>query len=105
LQPRLEVARLNGPFDLTFDAAGNLYSANYFDGSVSKITPAGVVSAFASSGLGQGLSGIALPEPGWDLLVLAGILGVLGLAGWRRARASAEKTLWTRVFRGRVPRL
>jgi formylglycine-generating enzyme len=27
------------------------------------------------------------PEPGGDLLVMAGTLGVLGLAAWRRARA------------------
>ena len=35
------------PYGLAFDAAGNLYVANYAN-TVSKVTPAGVVSPFAS---------------------------------------------------------
>ncbi len=36
------------PDALAFDAAGNLYVANYGGGTISKVTPAGVVSTFAS---------------------------------------------------------
>ena len=42
---------LNGPVGLAFDAAGNLYVANYGNSTISKVTPAGVVSTFVSSGL------------------------------------------------------
>ena len=38
----------NGPAGLAFDPAGNLYVANTGNGTVSKVTPAGVVSTFAS---------------------------------------------------------
>src|SRR5262249_20688594 len=39
---------LNSPRGLAFDASGNLYVANSLDGTVSKVTPAGVLSTFAS---------------------------------------------------------
>ena len=42
---------LNGPEGLAFDAAGNLYVANWGDSTISKVTPAGVVSTFVSSGV------------------------------------------------------
>ncbi len=38
----------NGPVEEAFDAAGNLYVTSESAGTVSKVTPAGVVSAFAS---------------------------------------------------------
>ena len=40
----------NSPSALVFDATGNLYSANYFDNTVSKVTAAGAVSLFAVVG-------------------------------------------------------
>ena len=46
LDLRLRVQR--SPYGLAFDAAGNLYVANAGDDTVSKVTPAGVVSTFAS---------------------------------------------------------
>ena len=42
---------LNGPTGLAFDSSGNLYVANYDNGSgttISKITPGGTVSTFAT---------------------------------------------------------
>ena len=39
---------LDGPYGLAFDAAGNLYVANGLNGTVSEVTPAGVVSTFAT---------------------------------------------------------
>lgn len=41
----------NGPYFETFDAQGNLYFANYSTWTVSKVTPAGAVSTFVTSGL------------------------------------------------------
>lgn len=49
---------LNGPYYLTIDGAGNLYVSNDGDGTIAKISPAGVVSTFYS-GL-NGLSGITV---------------------------------------------
>ena len=42
---------LDDPYGLAFDAAGNLYVANYGNNTISKVTPAGAVSTFVSSGL------------------------------------------------------
>jgi YVTN family beta-propeller protein len=42
---------LDYPGGMAFDAAGNLYVANYFRNTISKVTPAGAVSTFVSSGL------------------------------------------------------
>jgi hypothetical protein len=42
---------LDEPYGLAFDAAGNLYVANFGNNTISKVTPAGVVSTFVNSGL------------------------------------------------------
>ena len=42
---------VSGPKGLAFDAQGNLYAANSFDGTVSRVTPGGAVTTFAT-GLG-----------------------------------------------------
>jgi DNA-binding beta-propeller fold protein YncE len=48
---------LSQPFGLAFDSLGNLYAANQGGGgSVSKITPGGLVSTFAGGGLLTGPS-------------------------------------------------
>jgi len=44
---------LSGPEGLAFDASGNLYVANYNSNTISKVTPAGVVTTFVSTGLSQ----------------------------------------------------
>jgi len=49
-------ASFNFPGGVTIDASGNLYVSDTFNGAIRKITPAGVVSTFASGGL------IANPE-------------------------------------------
>jgi sugar lactone lactonase YvrE len=41
-------ASFNSPNGLAFDAAGNLYVANFNSGTVDKVTPAGAVSIFVS---------------------------------------------------------
>ena len=50
---------------LAFDAAGNLYVANYGNDAISKVTPAGVVSTFVSSSSGlEGPCGLAFDAAG-----------------------------------------
>ncbi len=49
-------AQLNGPSSVTLDSAGNLYIADTMNQRVRRITPAGIISTFAGTGLG-GFSG------------------------------------------------
>ena len=55
---------------LAFDAAGNLYVANFGNSTISKVTPAGAVSTFVSSGLDDP-EGLAF-DPAGDLYVANG---------------------------------
>ena len=73
---------LNGPLGLAFDSAGNLYSANFDNAMIYKITPGGAGSLFAT-GMTYGPVYLAIPEPtsgvifalGWiSLLVLPRVL-------------------------------
>src|SRR5439155_871834 len=54
---------LNLPRGLAFDAAGNLYVANYGDNTIEKFTPGGVGSVFASTGLSSPI-GLAFDAAG-----------------------------------------
>jgi hypothetical protein len=47
---------LAGPAGLAFDSFGNLFVANSLNGTISKITAAGVVSTFASASFAYGLA-------------------------------------------------
>lgn len=49
-------AKLNAPVRLTFDAAGNLYIADSGNNKIRKVTPAGIISTVAGTGVG-GFSG------------------------------------------------
>lgn len=44
-------ARLNTPRCVTVDVAGNLYIADFFNGRIRKVTPAGVISTVAGGGI------------------------------------------------------
>lgn len=54
---------LNGPSGNAFDAEGNLYQSNLRDNTISKITPSGAVSTFATTGI-NGPVGIAINGDG-----------------------------------------
>src|SRR5262249_35142036 len=56
-------SRVSNPQGLAFDTVGNLYVANYDSGTVTKVTPAGTVSTFAS-GLGRPDGGLAFDTAG-----------------------------------------
>jgi sugar lactone lactonase YvrE len=46
----------NEPEGMAIDSSGNIYVANYNNDSISKITPAGVVSGFAAIGFPEGMA-------------------------------------------------
>ena len=50
-------AKLNEPFGLTFDNAGNLYVADFGNNTVRKITPSGIISTVAGNIASFGYSG------------------------------------------------
>ncbi|MBC7542816.1 MAG: hypothetical protein H7338_08805 [Candidatus Sericytochromatia bacterium] len=45
-------AQLNNPYSLTFDAAGNLYIADFGNNRIRMVTPGGIISTFAGTGIG-----------------------------------------------------
>ena len=55
---------LNSPFGPVFDSSGNLYVANSSSNTISKVTPAGVVSTFASVPLYARPTGLAFDSSG-----------------------------------------
>ncbi len=52
-------ASFNAPMGMVFDRAGNLYIADANNNVIRKVTPAGVVSTFAGSGVGGTANGAA----------------------------------------------
>ena len=59
----LQQRGLSGPAGLAFDSSGNLYVANHSNDTISKVTPSGSVSTFASVGL-SGPDGLAFDASG-----------------------------------------
>lgn len=55
---------LNQPFNIDFDAAGNLYEVDYGSGKILKITPSGTITTLASGYGSPGLSSLAVDPSG-----------------------------------------
>jgi len=59
-------ARLDGPFDVAVDAAGNVFVAELFNHSIRRIGPDGIIATFAGTGA-AGFSGDGGPATAADL--------------------------------------
>ena len=53
-----------GPFGITIDAVGNVYTANRIANTVTKITPSGTATTLASTGAGTGPPAIVVDSAG-----------------------------------------
>jgi RHS repeat-associated protein len=63
-------ARFNNPVGITIDGAGNLYVADYGNGAIREITPAGLVTTFYSTTNSFGPGGLCFDSSG-NLIVAA----------------------------------
>src|SRR5438552_18741640 len=66
-------AQLNGPFDLAFDAAGNLYIVDTYNDRVRKVSPDGTITTVAGTGQ-PGFSGDNGKATAAQLKLLAGVV-------------------------------
>lgn len=66
-------AKLNTPYGVAFDAAGNYYIADYLNANVRKVDPSGVITTFAGTGV-PGFSGDGGPATSAQLLDPFGIV-------------------------------
>src|SRR5438270_689069 len=66
-------AQLNGPFDLAFDAAGNLYIVDRYNDRVRKVSPEGTITTVAGTGQ-PGFSGDNGQATAAQLKLLAGVV-------------------------------
>lgn len=64
------------PIGLVFDSIGNLYAACFLNKEIKQITPAGVVSTFATADALPRYIVDAVPEPTGPCLLLLGISGL-----------------------------
>lgn len=71
-------ASLNRPDGLAFDAAGNLYIADYGNNRVRRVTPAGVITTFAGNGT-FGFSGDGGPATRAALVPTSVAIGTTGV--------------------------
>lgn len=65
-------AQLNSPNQVAFDSGGNLYIADYFNGAIRKVDPAGTISSVAGGGV-LGYSGDGGPATSARLNQPAGV--------------------------------
>jgi sugar lactone lactonase YvrE len=100
-------ARLNGPFGICFDAAGNLYIGDAFNERVRRVSPDGIITTVAGSGragfLGDGspASEARLNKPGFPLLDAEGTLYISDLFNHRVRRMRPDGRIETVAGGGR----
>src|ERR1700679_143276 len=81
------LAKLNNPYDVCFDSAGNLYIADSDNSVIRKVTPGGIISTYAGNGTAgySGDGGLAtaaeLSEPIFIAFDLLGNLYVADNSG------------------------
>ncbi len=89
-------ANFNDPRGITIDAAGNLYVADYGNGSVRKVTPAGVVTTLATnlkspSGIAVDAAGnIYVSEVSTNVIYKITATGAVGIFAGSGTRGSAD---------------
>lgn len=105
-------AKLNGPTDVAFDAAGNLYIADRDNNVVRKVNSSGIISTVAGIGLSAGFSGdgaqatsAKLDKPQSISIDPTGILYICDFSNNRIRKVSAAGIITTNAGNGQTTKM